>query len=55
MNAAAAICDQRWKKLPWSAAGVSELSGAELHHSYGPTETSIAATEWTCEAGAERV
>ena len=22
---------------------------AELHHSYGPTETSIAATEWTCE------
>ena len=23
---------------------------AELHHSYGPTETSIAATEWTCEA-----
>src|SRR6185369_16043301 len=32
-----------------------ELSGAELHHSYGPTETSIAATEWTCEAGAERV
>ena len=32
-----------------------ELSGAELHHSYGPTETAIAATEWTCEAGAERV
>ncbi|HET9396859.1 MAG TPA: amino acid adenylation domain-containing protein, partial [Nitrospiraceae bacterium] len=31
------------------------LSEAELHHSYGPTETSIAATEWTCEAGAERV
>ena len=30
-------------------------SGAELHHSYGPTETAIAATEWTCEAGAERV
>jgi non-ribosomal peptide synthetase component F len=28
---------------------------AELHHSYGPTETAIAATEWTCEAGAERV
>ncbi len=22
---------------------------AELHHSYGPTETSIAATEWTCD------
>jgi len=22
--------------------------GAELHHSYGPTETSIAAAEWTC-------
>jgi thioesterase domain-containing protein/acyl carrier protein len=32
-----------------------ELSRAELHHSYGPTETSIAATEWTCDAGAERV
>src|SRR6185369_4745089 len=32
-----------------------ELSRAELHHSYGPTETSIAATEWTCESGAERV
>ncbi len=32
-----------------------ELSRAELHHSYGPTETSIAATEWTCEAGAKRV
>ena len=27
-----------------------EVSSAELHHSYGPTETSIAATEWTCEA-----
>jgi amino acid adenylation domain-containing protein len=26
----------------------------ELHHSYGPTETSIAATEWTCEAEAPR-
>jgi amino acid adenylation domain-containing protein len=25
------------------------LPGVELHHSYGPTETSIAATEWTCE------
>src|SRR5215216_5955397 len=23
--------------------------GAELHHSYGPTETSIAATEWVCD------
>ena len=32
-----------------------EMSGAELHHSYGPTETTIAATEWTCVAGAERV
>jgi amino acid adenylation domain-containing protein len=32
-----------------------ELSRAGLHHSYGPTETSIAATEWTCEAGAQRV
>jgi amino acid adenylation domain-containing protein len=27
------------------------LPAAELHHSYGPTETSIAATEWTCERG----
>jgi amino acid adenylation domain-containing protein len=25
------------------------LPSAELHHSYGPTETSIAATEWTCD------
>jgi amino acid adenylation domain-containing protein len=32
-----------------------ELSRAELHHSYGPTETAIAATEWTCVADAERV
>jgi thioesterase domain-containing protein len=32
-----------------------ELSKAELHHSYGPTETAIAATEWTCESDAERV
>jgi acyl carrier protein len=32
-----------------------KLSRAELHHSYGPTETSIAATEWTCEVGAKRV
>jgi surfactin family lipopeptide synthetase A len=26
-----------------------KLPDVELHHSYGPTETSIAATEWTCE------
>ena len=26
----------------------------ELHHSYGPTETSIAATEWTCEPSSRR-
>ena len=26
---------------------------AELHHSYGPTETSIAASEWRCERNAE--
>jgi len=31
------------------------LSGAELHNLYGPTETALAATEWTCVAGAERV
>src|SRR6185369_3211636 len=31
------------------------LSGAELHNVYGPTETTMAATEWTCDAGAERV
>src|SRR5262249_39704313 len=31
-----------------------ELSQAELHHSYGPTETAIAATEWTCVSGAAR-
>ncbi len=27
---------------------------ADLHHSYGPTETSIAASEWTCARGWER-
>jgi amino acid adenylation domain-containing protein len=31
-----------------TAARFHEFSRAELHHSYGPTETSIAATEWTC-------
>jgi amino acid adenylation domain-containing protein len=31
-----------------------ELLPAELHHSYGPTETSIAASEWTCEANTRR-
>ena len=31
-----------------------ELLPAELHHSYGPTETSIAATEWTCEIKTQR-
>jgi amino acid adenylation domain-containing protein len=30
------------------------LLGAELHHSYGPTETSIASTEWTCERESHR-
>jgi amino acid adenylation domain-containing protein/non-ribosomal peptide synthase protein (TIGR01720 family) len=29
-------------------------SGAELHHSYGPTETSIAVSEWSCEPDSER-
>jgi amino acid adenylation domain-containing protein len=28
------------------------VSEAELHHSYGPTETSIAASEWHCERDA---
>jgi amino acid adenylation domain-containing protein len=27
---------------------------AEFHHSYGPTETSIAATEWTCRRESKR-
>ena len=31
-----------------------DLLRAELHHSYGPTETSIAATEWTCEPRTHR-
>jgi amino acid adenylation domain-containing protein len=31
------------------------LSRAELHHSYGPTEASIAATEWICVPDAEKV
>jgi len=30
------------------------LPGAALHHSYGPTEASIAATEWLCVPGANR-
>jgi amino acid adenylation domain-containing protein len=39
------------EKLPTEtiARFISRVS-AELHHSYGPTETSIAATEWTCRA-----
>src|SRR5215213_11478885 len=44
------------EKLPLAVMrAFQELSRAELHHSYGPTETAIAATEWTCEAGAERM
>ncbi len=31
-----------------------KLLQTELHHSYGPTETSIAATEWTCEPQTQR-
>lgn len=30
------------------------VPGAELRHSYGPTETSIAATEWRCKTAASR-
>ena len=30
------------------------VPGAELRHSYGPTETSIAATEWKCKTAATR-
>jgi amino acid adenylation domain-containing protein len=30
------------------------LPAVELHHSYGPTETSIAASEWTCDATSAR-
>jgi len=37
------------EKLPAETMrGFLDASRAELHHSYGPTETSIAATEWTC-------
>ena len=32
-----------------------KLSSAQLIHSYGPTEVTVGATEWPCEAGAERV
>ncbi|MEN3329184.1 MAG: hypothetical protein V7638_3991 [Acidobacteriota bacterium] len=31
------------------------LSRAQLIHSYGPTEVTVGATEWPCEAEAERV
>jgi acyl-coenzyme A synthetase/AMP-(fatty) acid ligase/acyl carrier protein len=31
----------------------TQLGWAELHHSYGPTEASIAASEWECERGYE--
>ncbi|MFL6335978.1 MAG: amino acid adenylation domain-containing protein [Pyrinomonadaceae bacterium] len=37
------------KLPPATVARFFETLGAELHHSYGPTETSIAATESTCE------
>ena len=30
------------------------VPGVELRHSYGPTETSIAATEWRCQTAARR-
>jgi amino acid adenylation domain-containing protein len=33
--------------------GFFSVTRAELHHSYGPTETSIAASEWSCERNAE--
>jgi acyl carrier protein len=33
----------------------SRLLAAELHHSYGPTEASIAATEWTCTEYADGI
>jgi amino acid adenylation domain-containing protein len=32
----------------------SALLPAELHHSYGPTETTIASAEWTCERESRR-
>ncbi|HEX2271138.1 MAG TPA: alpha/beta fold hydrolase, partial [Pyrinomonadaceae bacterium] len=44
------------EKLPLAVLReFQELSRAELHHSYGPTEATITAAEWTCEAGVERV
>ncbi|HYY42949.1 MAG TPA: amino acid adenylation domain-containing protein, partial [Pyrinomonadaceae bacterium] len=30
------------------------LPGAELHHSYGPTESSIATAEWMCDPASKR-
>lgn len=33
---------------------MGRVPGAELRHSYGPTETSIAATEWKCKTAARR-
>ena len=33
---------------------LARLGGTELHHSYGPTETSIAASEWLCVRGANK-
>src|SRR4029078_8423786 len=32
----------------------ARLGDAQLHHSYGPTEASIAATEWRCVRGANK-
>jgi len=44
------------EKLPLAVMrGFQKLSKAELIHSYGPTEVTVGATEWPCEAGAERV
>ncbi|MEK6283892.1 MAG: amino acid adenylation domain-containing protein, partial [Acidobacteriota bacterium] len=40
---------------PETMAQFFQLLPAELHHSYGPTETSIAVSEWVCERGGERV
>ena len=55
------LCRSLKRDLRWRSARARDdrpfyklLPYAKLHHSYGPTETSIAATEWTCEPQTQR-
>jgi amino acid adenylation domain-containing protein len=48
------ICGGEALSIETMAECMRVLPAASLHHSYGPTETSIAATEWECDEVAAR-